>query len=164
MGMERKAQASWQGDLPSGQGLLSTESGLLKEANYSFSTRFKNGVGTNPEELIAAAHAGCFTMAVVHELSFLNVKPAEIETEAIVHFENLESSWTVTRIHLMTHGRVPGITADNFQAAVEEAKKNCPISRLLNAEITVDAVLDLPFDNSSVIEERKRLKFFESFS
>jgi lipoyl-dependent peroxiredoxin len=162
--MERKAEAKWQGDLPSGQGVISTDSKTLTDVSYSFSARFKNGLGTNPEELIAAAHAGCFTMAVVHELSYLNVKPAEIQTTASVKFENVDSAWTVTRIHLVTHGKVPGITADNFQAAAEAAKKNCPISRLLNAEITLEANLDLPFDNSSVIEERKRLKFFESFS
>lgn len=140
--MKRKASAVWNGDLKSGKGSISTESGTLAKAQYSFSTRFENGVGTNPEELIAAAHAGCFTMALSFALSTAGHVPESIETSATLTLENLpEKSWTVTAIHLDTTAKVPGIAADAFAQAAAGAKANCPISRLLNTTITLDAKL-----------------------
>ena len=140
--MKRKASAVWNGDLKSGTGSISTESGTLAKAQYSFSTRFENGVGTNPEELVAAAHAGCFTMALSFALSTAGHVPESIETSATLTLENLpEKSWTVTAIHLDTTAKVPGIAADAFAQAAAGAKANCPISRLLNTTITLDAKL-----------------------
>ncbi len=140
--MKRKASAVWHGDLKSGKGALSTESGALAQTQYSFSTRFENGVGTNPEELIAAAHAGCFTMALSFALSSAGHPPESIETTATLTLENLpEKSWTVTAIHLDTTAKVPGVAADAFAQFAAGAKANCPISRLLNTTITLDAKL-----------------------
>ena len=140
--MKRKASAVWHGDLKSGKGAISTESGALSQTQYSFSTRFENGVGTNPEELIAAAHAGCFTMALSAALSGAGHPPASLETTATLTLENLpEKSWTVTAIHLDTIAKVPGIAAEAFAQLAVGAKANCPISRLLNTSITLDAKL-----------------------
>ena len=141
--MKRTASAEWQGDLKSGKGLVSTESGVLRSARYSFTTRFEGEKGTNPEELIAAAHAGCFTMAFSGELGKANLKPDSLRTTATVVLEKLETTgWTVTESHLEVSGKVPGASADAFRAAAEAASKGCPISRLLNAKITVDAKLE----------------------
>lgn len=140
--MKRKASAVWHGDLKSGKGSISTESGTLSQAQYSFSTRFENGVGTNPEELVAAAHAGCFTMALSFALSSAGHPPTSIETNATLTMENLpEKSWTVTAIHLDTTATVPGIDPAAFAQFAAGAKANCPISRLLNTSITLDAKL-----------------------
>jgi osmotically inducible protein OsmC len=140
--MKRKASAEWQGDLKSGRGLVSTESGVLQSTRYSFTTRFEGEKGTNPEELVAAAHAGCFTMALSGELGKANLKPESLQTTATVTFEKMEAGWTVTGSHLEVSGRVPGATADSFRAAAQAAEKGCPISRLLNTKITMDAKLD----------------------
>ncbi|HVU31827.1 MAG TPA: OsmC family protein [Opitutaceae bacterium] len=141
--MKRKASAMWRGDLKSGRGTISTESTVLQDAQYSFGTRFENGKGTNPEELIGAAHAGCFSMALSAELGKAGFTPESIATSAAVTLENHpQTSWTVTRIHLETTAKVPGISAEKFSEIANGAKAGCPISRLLKAaEITLDAKL-----------------------
>ena len=140
--MKRKASAVWHGDLKSGRGTISTESTVLKDAQYSFGTRFENGPGTNPEELIGAAHAGCFTMALSAELQKAGFTAATLSTVANVTLENHpQTSWTVTRIHLETTAKVPAITPEKFAEIAAGAKAGCPISRLLKAEITLDAKL-----------------------
>jgi len=139
--MKRNASAVWKGDLKSGKGTVSTESGVLKQAQYGFSTRFENGAGTNPEELIAAAHAGCFSMALSGQLGNAGMTAESIETKAILNFEKLEAGWTITGIHLDVTAKIPGATPDAFKTAAENAKAGCPISRLLNTKITMDAKL-----------------------
>ena len=139
--MKRKASAIWQGGLKDGKGGVSTESGVLKNTNYSFHTRFEDGVGTNPEELIAAAHAGCFSMALSAELEKAGFKAEKIETEAILNFEKKEEGFTVTRILLDTSAKVPGISKRDFEQIAGNAKIGCPISRLLKADIVLDAKL-----------------------
>lgn len=139
--MNRKASAVWEGDLKAGKGTVSTESGTLKQAQYSFSTRFENGVGTNPEELIAAAHAGCFSMALSAELGKAGMTPQRIATEANLTMEKTEAGFTVTAIHLTTQVTMPGADQAKFEAAANGAKAGCPISRLLNTKITLDAKL-----------------------
>jgi lipoyl-dependent peroxiredoxin len=140
--MQRKASAVWQGDLKSGKGTISTDSGTLKQTQYSFSTRFENGVGTNPEELIAAAHAGCFTMAVCAALTKGGFKPTRLSSQAEVSLEQVEGNWTITHSHLEMRAVVPDISPERFAEIAAEAKVNCPVSRLLRAEITLDAQLD----------------------
>jgi lipoyl-dependent peroxiredoxin len=139
--MNRKASAVWQGDLKQGKGTISTESGVLKETQYSFGTRFENGVGTNPEELIAGAHAGCFSMALSAELGKANLTPTRIETTANVTLEKTDAGWTVTAVRLDTVATIPGAQPDVFQRIAEGAKAGCPISRLLKADITLNARL-----------------------
>ena len=139
--MKRKASAEWRGDLKTGKGLVSTDSGVLSGAQYSFTTRFENGKGTNPEELIAAAHAGCFTMALSAELGKAGLVPESLKTTATVSLDKLDAGWTVTESHLEVVGKIPGGSAEAFRAAAEAAEKGCPISRLLNAKITMDAKL-----------------------
>ncbi|MCX6950942.1 MAG: OsmC family protein [Verrucomicrobia bacterium] len=140
--MKRKASAVWRGDLKSGRGTISTESTVLNDAQYSFGTRFENGPGTNPEELIGAAHAGCFSMALSAELGKAGFTPESISTSATVTLENHpQTSWTVTKIHLETAAKIPGIDAEKFAAIAAGAKAGCPISRLFKAEITLDAKL-----------------------
>ncbi len=140
--MDRSASAVWHGGLRDGKGSLSTESGTLKETQYSFSTRFENGVGTNPEELIAAAHAGCFTMALSGQLTSVEMPPEMLETTAIVTMDKTDDGPTVTKIHLVTKAKVPGIEKEKFDELAKKAKEGCPISRLLKAaDITLDASL-----------------------
>jgi osmotically inducible protein OsmC len=139
--MQRTASAIWQGDLKGGKGTVSTGSGALNKMQYSFTSRFENGVGTNPEELIAAAHAGCFSMAFSVQLGVANLVPESIETTASLTFEKQEIGWTVTKVHLTTRAKVPGAGREAFEKAAQEAKAGCPISRLLKAEITLDAQL-----------------------
>jgi osmotically inducible protein OsmC len=140
--MQRKASAVWKGTLKEGKGTITTESGVLKDTAYSFHTRFEDGKGTNPEELIAAAHAGCFTMALSGQLTKANLTPESLETTAELTLEMLQTGPTVTKIHLTTRAKVPGASKEAFAAAANEAKVNCPISRLLKAaEITLDAQL-----------------------
>ena len=139
--MIRKASAVWNGSLKEGKGSISTDSGVLSKTQYSFSTRFENGAGTNPEELIAAAHAGCFTMALSAQLGNAGITPESLETTAAVSLEKLEAGFTVTKIHLDVTGRIPGNDAAAFEKAAQAAKAGCPISRLLNAEITMTAKL-----------------------
>jgi len=139
--MNRKASAVWNGGLKDGNGRISTESGVLRDTQYSFGTRFENGVGTNPEELIAAAHAGCFSMALSGQLGAASLTADSIETAATVTLEKKDDGFRVTRVHLVVEAVVPSASDEQFQTAAENAKKNCPISRLLNAEITMDARL-----------------------
>ncbi|MGA2243523.1 MAG: OsmC family protein [Verrucomicrobiota bacterium] len=140
--MQRKASAVWHGDLKTGKGSLSTASGVLKETQYSFSTRFENGLGTNPEELIAAAHAGCFAMAFSAELGKAGFTPAAIHATATVSLEKTEGGWTVTESDLDLTAKIPGIDEARFLAIANGAKAGCPISRLLNAKVTLDARLE----------------------
>ena len=139
--MVRKASAVWNGSLKEGKGTISIESKVLSNARYSFSTRFENGIGTNPEELIAAAHAGCFTMALSGQLTNAGITPESIETTAAVTLEKLEAGFTVTKIHLDVTAKIPGADAAAFEKAAQNAKAGCPISRLLKAEITMTAKL-----------------------
>ena len=140
--MKRSASAQWQGDLKTGKGTVSTESGVLADSQYSFSTRFENGKGTNPEELIAAAHAGCFTMALSGQLGAANLVAERLATTAAVTMEKVEAGWTVTSIHLSVKGKVPKADKAAWNKATEAAKTGCPISRLLNTTITMDAQLE----------------------
>ena len=138
----KTASAHWEGDIKKGIGSISTQSGVLKEAQYSFGTRFENGIGTNPEELIAAAHAGCFTMALSGQLTSAEMAPESLETTAVVTMEKTDDGPTVTKIHLVTKAKVPGIDKEKFDELAKKAKEGCPISRLLKAaEITLDAQL-----------------------
>ncbi len=141
--MKRNASAVWQGGLKDGKGRISTESGVLKEARYGFTTRFENEPGTNPEELIAAAHAGCFSMALSGQLASVQLTADSIDVKAAVSLDKLEVGWTVTAIHLDVTAKIPGADVAKFQAAAEKAKAGCPISRLLGAaaKITMDARL-----------------------
>jgi osmotically inducible protein OsmC len=140
--MKRTASAVWQGNLKSGRGTISTASTVLKDAQYSFGTRFENGPGTNPEELIGAAHAGCFSMALSAALQQAGFTAERIATTADVTLENHpQTSWTVTTIHLQTTAKVPGVSPEKFAELAAGAKSGCPISRLLKAEITLDAKL-----------------------
>jgi len=140
--MDRSASAVWHGSLKEGKGTITTQSGTLHEAQYSFGTRFENGVGTNPEELIAAAHAGCFTMALSGQLTSVEMPPESIETTAVVTMEKTDDGPTVTKIHLTTRAFVPGIESEKFEELAKKAKEGCPISRLLKtADITLDAKL-----------------------
>jgi len=140
--MERTASAIWNGSLKEGKGTITTQSGVLSDAPYSFVTRFENGKGTNPEELIAAAHAGCFTMALSAQLGTMNFTPQSLRTSAKLTLEKLDAGWTISKIHLDVSARVPGISASAFESAAASAKANCPVSRLLKAEITMDAHLE----------------------
>ncbi len=140
--MDRSANAVWHGALKDGKGTISTQSGALKETQYSFSTRFENGVGTNPEELIAAAHAGCFTMALSAQLTDAKMVPDTLETTAVVTMEKTDDGPTITKIHLTTRAKVPGAERAKFEELARKAENGCPISRLLKAaEITLDAQL-----------------------
>ncbi|HEY3698530.1 MAG TPA: OsmC family protein [Spongiibacteraceae bacterium] len=140
--MKRKASAEWQGGLKDGKGTISTDSGVLKNTQYSFSTRFENGVGTNPEELIAAAHAGCFSMALSGQLGNAGMTATSIQTTATVTMEKLDAGFTVTAVHLDLTAKIPGADKAAFDKAASDAKAGCPISRLLKAEITLDAKLE----------------------
>jgi len=139
--MKRSASAVWEGDLKAGKGRISTASGLLSNAQYGFSTRFENGAGTNPEELIAAAHAGCFTMALSGQLANAGLTATSIQTTATVTMEKTDAGFTVTTSHLDVTATVPGATQEAFATAAGNAKSGCPISRLLKAEITMDTKL-----------------------
>ena len=139
--MLRKASAVWKGGLKDGKGSVSSASGVLKETPYSFATRFENAAGTNPEELIAAAHAACFSMALSVQLGTAGLTPDSIETAATLTMEKLESGWTITAVHLDVVGRVPNADATAFATAAESAKKGCPVSKVLNAAITMSARL-----------------------
>jgi len=140
--MERKASAVWQGNLKGGKGTISTASGALSNTQYSFSTRFENGVGTNPEELIAAAHAGCFSMALSAQLGEAGLTADCIDTTATVTMEKTAAGFTVTASHLDLRAKIPGASQAAFDKAAGDAKAGCPISRLLNAKITMTATLE----------------------
>src|SRR5438270_6196010 len=140
--MTRKASAVWQGDLKSGKGIVSTDSRVLSDTQYSFSTRFENGVGTNPEELIAAAHAGCFSMALSAQLGEAGLVAQSISTKATVTLEKAGGGFAITAVHLDLTARIPGASAEAFETAAENAKKGCPVSKVLNATITLDKKLE----------------------
>lgn len=139
--MIRKGSAEWRGSLKEGKGTVSTESGILANAPYSFSTRFENGKGTNPEELIAAAHAGCFSMALSAELGGAGITAESIRTTAAVTLDKVEGGFAVTSSHLEVTAKIPGGDRAAFEKAANDAKAGCPISKLLNAKITMDAKL-----------------------
>jgi len=139
--MNRKASAFWQGGLKDGRGTVSTESGALSQLAYSFRTRFENEKGTNPEELIGAAHAGCFSMALSAQLGEAGMTPSRIETTATVTLEKETEGFAVTTIHLDVSATIPGADEAKFQAAANKAKEGCPISKLFKAKITMQARL-----------------------
>jgi lipoyl-dependent peroxiredoxin len=139
--MVRKASAVWKGSLKEGKGTISSESGVLSNTPYSFSTRFENAKGTNPEELIAAAHAGCFTMALSAQLGNAGITPESLETTASLTLDKLDVGWSITKIHLDVAASIPGVDKAAFDKAAENAKAGCPVSRLLKAEITMTARL-----------------------
>lgn len=140
--MLRKASAVWTGGLKDGGGRISTDSGVLADTQYSFSTRFEEGVGTNPEELIAAAHAGCFSMALSGQLGQAGLTAESIKTTAGVRLEKGDDGFAITSVHLEVRARVPGADEAAFMTAANNAKAGCPISKLLKAEITMDAKLE----------------------
>ena len=140
--MKRSASAVWRGDLKSGKGEVSTDSGVLKGSQYSFSTRFESGAGTNPEELIAAAHAGCFAMALSAQLGNAGITPERIDAKATVSLDKLDGGWTVTASHLEVKAKIPGGDKAAFEKAANDAKAGCPISKLLKADITMNASLE----------------------
>ena len=140
--MSTFGSAVWSGGLKDGKGSISTDSGVLKETQYSFSTRFENGIGTNPEELIAAAHAGCFSMAFSAELGRAGITPVSISTIATITMEKTEAGFTVTQSHLDVIAQVPGTDNAKVLEIANGAKAGCPISRLLNAKITMDVKLE----------------------
>jgi lipoyl-dependent peroxiredoxin len=139
--MVRKATAVWNGSLKEGKGTISTESKALSNMQYSFTSRFESGTGTNPEELIAGAHAGCFAMALSAQLGNAGVRPESLEVTAAVTLEKLEAGFTVTEVHLDLNARIPGVDKAVFEKAAQAAKSGCPISRLLKAEITLTSHL-----------------------
>lgn len=140
--MQRKATAVWQGNLNQGKGTLSTESGVLKQTPYSFQTRFENTPGTNPEELLAAAHAGCFTMALSAELGKVGITADKMETTATVSLEKVGEGFSITKSHLDLTAHIPNADKAKFDAAVQAAKTGCPVSKLYKAEITINAKLE----------------------
>lgn len=135
--MKRNATAVWNGSGKEGNGTLTTQSTVLNQTQYSFNSRFAEGVGTNPEELVAAAHSGCFTMKLSFVLGEAGFTPESLETQCFINFEN----GAITNSHLVLKAKVPGISQEQFDAAVADAEKNCPISKLLNTDITVEASL-----------------------
>ena len=140
--MKRKGSAVWSGGLKDGKGKVSTASGVLDDTQYSFSTRFEDGKGTNPEELIAAAHAGCFSMALSGQLGKAGLTADRIATTASVSLEKSDAGFSITAVHLEVRAKVPGADRRAFDKAAADAKAGCPVSRVLNAEITMDAKLE----------------------
>jgi lipoyl-dependent peroxiredoxin len=139
--MERKASAVWKGGLKDGKGMVSATSGVLSNTPYSFTTRFESTPGTNPEELIAAAHAGCFSMALSAQLGEAKLTPESIQTAATLTMEKLDTGWTITRVHLDVNASVPGADEATFMTAANNAKAGCPVSKVLKANITMSAKL-----------------------
>ena len=140
--MKRLAEAKWQGDLKSGAGTISTTSGTLKSTPYSFHTRFEEGKGTNPEELLAAAHAGCFTMAVSAQLAGAGLTAESLETTCTISLEKTDSGFAITESHLELKAKIPGATPEAFEKATQAAKAGCPVSKLYNTNITLDTRLE----------------------
>lgn len=141
--MQRKATAVWGGGLKDGMGTLSTDSGALKQTQYSFSTRFENGIGTNPEELLAAAHAGCFTMALSAQLGNAGITAQKLETTATITLEKLPDGFAITKSHLDLVAQIPGADRAKFDTAVKAAETGCPVSKLFKAAISVSARLEV---------------------
>ena len=140
--MKRTANAQWRGDLKSGKGSISTASGVLSQAQYSFSTRFENGVGTNPEELLAAAHAGCFTMALSAQLAGAGLTAESLETTCTISLEKQPDGFAITESHLDVTARVPGATREQFDTAARAAETGCPVSKLYKTNITLTSRLE----------------------
>jgi len=140
--MQRKASAVWKGGLKDGKGSISAPGGALNNTQYSFTSRFESGAGTNPEELIAAAHAACFSMALSVQLGEAKLTPESISTNVTLSFEKLDTGWTITESHLDVVGRVPGADAATFQKCAEGAEKGCPVSKVLKAKISMTAKLE----------------------
>jgi lipoyl-dependent peroxiredoxin len=140
--MQRKASAVWKGGLKDGKGTVSSASGVLSNTPYSFTTRFENTPGTNPEELIAAAHAACFSMALSAQLGGANLTPESISTGATLTMEKLDAGWTITAVHLDVVARIPGADQAAFDKAAQNAKSGCPVSKVLKADITMSAKLE----------------------
>lgn len=140
--MQRKASAIWHGGLKDGKGTISTDSGVLKQTQYSFSARFENGIGTNPEELLAAAHAGCFTMALSAQLGGVGMTAQKLETTATVTLDKVSDGFAITKSHLDLVARIPGADKAKFDAAVKAAETGCPVSKLFKTEITVNTRLE----------------------
>ncbi len=141
--MKRKASAEWKGGLKDGKGTLSSDSGVLSATQYSFSTRFEEGAGTNPEELIAAAHAGCFSMALSGQLANAGLTAESIRTTATVTIEKGDGGFAITAVHLDVAARVPGADQPAFETAASNAKSGCPVYKVLNAKITMDSRLEV---------------------
>jgi osmotically inducible protein OsmC len=140
--MKRTAKAKWAGDLKGGSGAIWTASGTLSQTPYSFHTRFEEGKGTNPEELLAAAHAGCFTMALSLQLSLAGLKAESLETECTITLEQKDGAFAIAESHLELKARIPGASPEAFQTAAQAAKSGCPVSKLFNATITLNAQLE----------------------
>ncbi|GAA0412880.1 OsmC family protein [Massilia aurea] len=142
MTIKRDGSAVWSGGIKDGKGQVSTGSGALKDQPYGFNTRFEDAPGTNPEELIGAAHAGCFTMALSGQLGQAGLTADELRTKATVSMEKVEGGFSITAIHLELRAKIPGASQEAFDKAATTAKENCPVSKLLNATITLDAKLE----------------------
>ena len=142
MTIKRNGSAVWSGGLKDGKGAVSTGSGVLKDSQYGFNTRFEDGPGTNPEELIGAAHAGCFTMALSGQLGQAGMTAQELRTTATVSMEKVEGGFSITAVHLDLVAKIPGASQEAFDKAANTAKENCPISKLLNAKITLSSRLE----------------------
>jgi osmotically inducible protein OsmC len=140
--MKRSASAVWKGGLKDGKGTISTDSGVLSDTQYSFGTRFEDGKGTNPEELIGAAHAGCFSMALSAQLGEAGLTAESIATKATVTLEKTDGGFAITAIHLDLKAKIPGASKQAFETAANNAKAGCPVSKVLNAKITLDAALE----------------------
>ncbi|MCW1935127.1 OsmC family protein [Pseudomonas sp. MDMC_285] len=140
--MKKTASAHWQGGIKDGKGTISTESGALKESPYGFNTRFEDKPGTNPEELIGAAHAGCFSMALSKELGDAGMTAESIDTKAQVTLEKVEGGFEISTVHLTLRAKIPGADRAAFEKAVEAAKTGCPVSKVLNATITLEGILE----------------------
>lgn len=140
--MQRSAEAQWRGDLKSGAGTISTASGTLSQTPYSFHSRFEQGKGTNPEELLAAAHAGCFTMAVSAQLAQAGLKADSLDTTCKITLDKTDGGFGITESHLELKAKIPGATKEAFDKATEAAKAGCPVSKLYNTKITLDARLE----------------------
>ena len=140
--IKRNASAHWSGTGKEGKGTITTQSGVLSDTPYSFSRRFGDEKGTNPEELIAAAHASCFTMALAFQLSGAGHPPEQLDTKADVSLEQIEGGWKIAAVALTLKAKVPGLSRDEFTKLAETAKANCPVSKVLNAAITLDATLE----------------------
>jgi osmotically inducible protein OsmC len=140
--MQRKASAVWKGGLKDGKGTISAPGGALNNTQYSFTSRFESGAGTNPEELVAAAHAACFSMALSVQLGEAKLTPESISTNVTLSFEKLDTGWTITESHLDVVGKVPGADAATFQKYAEAAEQGCPVSKVLKAKISMTAKLE----------------------
>ncbi len=140
--IKRSGSATWSGGIKDGKGSISTQSGVLDNTQYGFNTRFEDGPGTNPEELIGAAHAGCFTMALSGQLGEAGMTAEKLTTTAVVSLDKVEGGFSISAVHLTLIAKIPGANQEAFESAALRAKQNCPVSKLLNATITLDARLE----------------------